>query len=187
MAALRLERGAVARLLPPRAFSLRVPWGAGYAMVLALSTATVSFTVYGPLLLARLFGVGPFAAGLLVASESVAWTLAALAVARTPPEREPALIRAGVALVMTGVAALAVTAPVGPPAALLVGAALQGTGFGTCWAFVLRRIVAAGPDVVRRIAFWVFAAFLPLAAAGVVAGFRMVRASAHSPRRGGSP
>jgi MFS family permease len=111
---LRLEEQARARLLPPTPFSGRVPWGAGYTMVLALATATVSFTVYGPLLMARLFGVGPLTAGFMVAAESVAWTLAALAFARATPRHEPALIRSGAGLVTAGLVALALTMPRGP-------------------------------------------------------------------------
>lgn len=225
---LRLEQHAHARLLPPTPFGFHVPWGPGYAMVLTLATATVSFTVYGPLLMARLFAVGPLVAGLMVATESVAWTLAALAVARATPHHEPALIRSGAVLVTAGVVALAYAMPDGPVWALLPGAILQGAGFGLCWAFVLRRIVTAVPDgererasaamptlqmigyavgaaasggvanalglteaasaeVVRSVAFWVFAAFLPLALLGVVAAFRMARDPGRSPRPGGSP
>jgi hypothetical protein len=40
-------------------------------MVLALSIATVSFTVYGPLLMETLFGVTPLVAGFMIAVESV--------------------------------------------------------------------------------------------------------------------
>jgi MFS family permease len=225
---LRFERGAGARLLPPAPLSFRVPWGAGYVMVLALATATVSFTVYGPLLMSRLFGASPLTAGLMVATESIAWTLAALAFARATPAREPALIRGGALLVITGIVALAFAMPRGPVVALLPGGLLQGLGFGMCWGFVLRRIVAsvasgererasaamptmqmigyavgaaasgvvantlgltetAPADVVRSVAWWVFAAFLPLALIGVAAAFRIARDPRHSPPPGGSP
>ena len=139
---LRLEHGARARLFPPTPLSFGVPWGAGYAMVLALATATVSFTVYGPLLMMRLFDVSPLTAGFMIATESIAWTLAALAVARATPAQEPRLIRIGALLVTAGIVALATTMPRGPVAALLPGGILQGAGFGISWAFVLRRIVA---------------------------------------------
>ena len=139
---LRLEHGARARLFPPTPLSFGVPWGAGYAMVLALATATVSFTVYGPLLMMRLFDVSPLTAGFMIATESIAWTLAALAVARATPAQESRLIRIGALLVTAGIVALATTMPRGPVAALLPGGILQGAGFGISWAFVLRRIVA---------------------------------------------
>ena len=139
---LRLEHGARARLFPPTPLSFGVPWGAGYAMVLALATATVSFTVYGPLLMMRLFDVSPLTAGFMIATESIAWTLAALAVARATPAQESRLIRIGALLVTAGIVALATTMPRGPVAALVPGGILQGAGFGISWAFVLRRIVA---------------------------------------------
>jgi hypothetical protein len=183
-------------------------------MVLAFATATVSFTVYGPLLMAKLFGTSPLAAGLMVASESVAWTLAAIAFAGAPVAREVALIRGGAFLITAAIAGLAFATPRGPVWALLPWTVLQGTGFGMCWAFLLRRIVAAVPAgererasaamptfqmtgyavgaaasgivantlgladgasaaVVRAVAFWVFAAFLPLAPLGIVAAFRL--------------
>jgi hypothetical protein len=147
---LGLEHGATVRLFPPTPLSFRVPWGAGYAMVLALATATVSFTVYGPLLMTRLFDVSPLVAGFMIATESVAWTLAALAVARATPAQEPRLIRVGALLVTAGIVALATTMPRGPVAALVPGGILQGAGFGISWAFVLRRIVAGAAEGERE-------------------------------------
>lgn len=210
----RLEETAPDRLFPPRSLSIHVPWGPGYAMVLAFATATVSFTVYGPLLMAKLFGTTPLAAGLMVASESLAWTLAAIVFARAPAALETTLIRGGAILITAGVAGLAFAMPRGPVSALLPWVSLQGAGFGMCWAFLLRRIVAAAPagereraaaamptfqmigyaigaatsgivantlglvdgasvEVVRAVAFWVFAAFLPLAPIGIAAAFRL--------------
>jgi hypothetical protein len=143
--ALRLERHAAVRLFPPSPLSFAVPWGPGYVAVLLLTMATVSFTVYGPLFMARLFGVSPLLAGLLVAMESVAWTLAAIATANAPAHREPSLIRGGTAAIAVAVAGLAWTIPRGPVWALGFWTAVQGAGFGICWAFLLRRIVAAVP------------------------------------------
>jgi MFS family permease len=211
---LRLETTAPERLFPPRPLSANVPWGPGYVMVLTLATATVSFTVYGPLLMAKLFGTTPIVAGFMVASESLAWTVTAIVFARAPAAQEAALIRFGAILIACGVAGLAFAMPRGPVWALLPWAGLQGAGFGMCWAFLLRRIVAAVPagererasaamptfqmigyavgaaasgivanalglvdgarvEVVRAVAFWVFAAFLPLAPIGIAAAFRL--------------
>jgi MFS family permease len=211
---LRLESHAPVRLFPPTPLAFGVPWGPGYVMVLALATATVSFTVYAPLLLARLYGITALTAGFLVAVESVAWTLAAIAFAGAPASRETVLIRSGAAAIAAGVVGLAWTMPRGPVWALVLWTALQGMGFGMCWAFLLRRIVAGvpaedrerasaavptmqmigyavgaagsgmvanalglvdgAPDaVVRSVAFWVFAAFVPLAVFGVAAAWRV--------------
>ncbi len=211
---LYLEGTTRQRLFPPTPFSFAVTWGPGFVMVAALATATVSFTVYGPLLLAKLFAVVPFTAGFMVAIESVAWTLAAIAFAGASEQSETTLIRVGAVLIAAAVAGLGVTMPHGPVWALVPWLTLQGAGFGMCWAFLLRRIVAGVPagererassamptlqmigyavgsaatgivanalgliegaplEVVRTVAFWVFAAFLPLAALGVVAAWRV--------------
>lgn len=213
---LRLERHAPERLFPPSPLSLGVPWGPGYVAILGLTMGTVSFTVYGPLLMMRLHGVTPLVAGLLVATESVAWTLAAIATANASPGREPALIRGGTTLIAVAVAGLAWTMPRGPVWGLGLWTALQGTGFGVCWAFLLRRIVAGVPEgdgerasaavptvqmisyalgaalcgmvanvlglhdgvplaTVRGVGFWVFAAFVPLAALATASAWHMAR------------
>ncbi len=214
-AALRLERRRN-QLFPPRPLDLGRPWGPGYVMVLALSAATVSFTVYGPLLMETLFGATPLVAGFMIAVESVSWTLAAIVFAGAGRRLEPALIRGGALTVTAGIAGLAWTMPQGPTSALLPWVALLGAGFGMAWAFVMRRVVESVPagereraasslptmqllgyalgaaasgivanlaglvagapqPVVESAAFWVFAAFLPLAGLGVAAALRLAR------------
>jgi MFS family permease len=219
-----LERNAAGRLFPRAPLGFATPWGPGYVMVLAFAAATVSFTLYGPLLMAALFDTTPLAAGFLVAIESIAWTLAAIAFAGAPASREPSLIRGGAVCISVGVVALAWTMPRGPVWALGAWVGLQGIGFGMCWAFLLRRIVASVPavdserasaavptmqmigyaigaatcgmvanvlglvegaslDVVRTVAWWIFAAFLPLAAVGLAGAWRIAapsRAQAHT-------
>ncbi|HSA79880.1 MAG TPA: MFS transporter [Geminicoccaceae bacterium] len=213
--ALALERRRN-QLFPPDPLNLRRPWGAGYAMVLALSIATVSFTVYGPLLMETLYGVTPLVAGFMIAIESVSWTIAAIVFAGAGAHLEPALIRGGPAAITIGIAGLAWTMPLGPVAALVPWVVLLGAGFGMCWAFVMRRVVESVAEsereraasslptiqllgyalgaalsgivanlyglaadaprgVVETAAFWVFAAFLPLASAGVAAAWRLSR------------
>ncbi len=215
-AALLLERRGN-QLFPPRPLDLREPWGAGYVMALSLSVATISFTVYGPLLMETLFGATPLIAGFMIAAESVSWTVAAIVFAGAGARLEPALIRGGALIVTAGIAGMAWTMPRGPVVALLPSAVLLGAGFGMCWAFVMRRVVesvprgereraasslptmqmlgyalgAAASGIVANLsglataagggvevaAFWVFAAFLPLAALGVVAAWRLARTS----------
>jgi hypothetical protein len=213
--ALSLERRRN-QLFPPQPLDLRRPWGAGYVMVLALSIATVSFTVYGPLLMETLFGVTPLVAGFMIAVESVSWTIAAIVCAGAGARQKPALIPGGAIAITIGIAGLAWTMPQGPVVALLPWVVLLGAGFGMCWAFVLRRVVESVPEsereraasalptiqllgyalgaalsgivanlsglaadvsrgVVEGAAFWVFAAFLPLAGLGVAAAWRLSR------------
>ncbi|MEJ8570309.1 MFS transporter [Microbaculum marinum] len=212
--ALRLDGRGRGRLLPARPFDIRAPWGAGFTMVLTLSIATVSFTVYGPLIMESLFGVTPFMAGLMIAIESVSWSVAAIVFVNARPRLEPWLIRFGALAITGGIVGFALVMPSGPLSALVPWAMLQGAGFGVAWAFILRRIVASvpagereraasaaptlqmagyaigaalsgivanaaglgdglSPEAVERTAFWVFAAFLPIAAVGCLAAWRL--------------
>lgn len=145
-AALRLEGRGSTRLFPPRPLSLATVWGNGYVMVLCLSLATVSFTVYGPLIMQILFGASPLTAGLLIAVESVSWSVAAIVLGGSNRASEVACIRLGTIAVVAGIAGFALVMPHGPVWLLVLPACLQGAGFGVFWAYVMRRIVAALPE-----------------------------------------
>lgn len=139
---LRVERRAALSLLPRRSLdSGRVV--AGLLMAFILAGAAISFSTYGPLLLQRLHGLTPLEFGYLTALESLAWSLLALLVSRNPPAREPRFIRLGAAMVVLGIALFAVTMPQGPLWGVVLAATLQGGGFGLCFGFVTRRVVAA--------------------------------------------
>lgn len=135
------EARARVRLFPHRMLAPRSAWGPGFIMILAMATATVSFTIYGPYLMETLHGVLPLTGGLLLASESVAWALASIMVAGASARQEPLLIRGGVLFISAGVVGFALLMPNGPVVWLLPWAILQGAGFGMCWPFVVRRLV----------------------------------------------
>lgn len=142
----RLDRGAGVRLFPRNTLSIGSPVGGGILFVLFFATGTISFTLYGPLLAQMRFGVSPLVGGYLVASESVAWTIAALAVAGLSQRHEMLVIRGGAALMTIGVLGLAVALPQGSIWSLLPFTFCLGAGFGGAWAFVLRRIIASALD-----------------------------------------
>ena len=206
------ERGNA--MLPPRPFSTRTQYGAGLLTIILLGTGTMSLIAYGTFFLERLFDVPPLVAGFIIALESVAWGVAAIAFANAGIAAERYLIRGGAITVTLGVAGLAVAMPTGSLIAVLPFVALQGAGFGMMWAFIFRRIVAAAIDgehertsaavaplqqfgfaigaaaagivantlgfsedasldTVRAVAFWIFAAFLPIACGGIWAAWRL--------------
>jgi MFS family permease len=174
------------QLFPPHPLDLRRPWGRGLAMILALSIATVSFGVYGPLLMEMLFGVTPLVAGFMLAAESVAWTLAAIVFAGAGPRLEPMLIFGGALTITAGIAGFAWTMPQGPVVALLPSAVLLGGGFGMAWAFVMRRVVESVPTGERERAasslptMQLLGYALGAAASGIVAN--LVGLTANAPR-----
>ncbi len=134
------RRGDVT-LLPGRSLGV-APVAAGLAMAFLLALSTISFSTYGPLLLERLHGMSPLEFGYLAALESVAWSLAAMLVARWPFD-ETRCIRVGSAIVVAGTALFAYAIPVGSLTLIILAATMQGGGFGLCWAYVIRRTVTS--------------------------------------------
>ena len=130
------------RLLPEHATDLSHPVGSGIAMTFVLSLSMMSFLVYGPILLIRLYDLTPLGAGLVVATESLGWAAGAFFFSGLPPAQEGRLIRAGSGLQLAGLAALAWFVPHGP-LWLIVAVAFLGTaGFGMMWGYIIRLVVA---------------------------------------------
>lgn len=131
------------RLFPSGVFDWRNTLGTGMTMVAAFSIATVSLTVYGPLLLTTLHGIPTLTAGYIIAAEAIAWSILSILVANTPPHREKAVILTGAVMIAAGVAGFAVAVPAGSIPLILFCALLQGGGFGIAWPFFTRIIVAS--------------------------------------------
>ncbi|MGB0505915.1 MAG: MFS transporter [Pikeienuella sp.] len=139
--ALRVDgRKPTGRMFPSNPLSLFNPVGAGLVLILMASIASMSFMVYGPIMLETLHGVTPLAAGYIVAFESVCWGLAAVAVASIKTPNETLLIRLGIILLPISLIGFALTMSSGPIWLILALAGLQGAGFGLMWAFLVKRI-----------------------------------------------
>jgi len=140
------------RLFPAGTFDPRTTLGAGMIMVGALSVSTCSFGFYGPLLLAALHGFSPLTTGLIIASESIAWSILSILFAGSPRRLEPLIMTSGALMITAGIAGFAFAVPSGSVPAILLCALLQGGGFGVLWPFASRRIVSAAPEAERPIA-----------------------------------
>ncbi|MEO1193856.1 MAG: MFS transporter [Pseudomonadota bacterium] len=148
-AMLRVDSFQTSALLPHGALAKPGPARDGLIMVIALSMATIGFLIYGPLLLAELHGISALTGGYIVAMESVAWTIAAMAVGRVKPAGEGFYLRLGAFVILTGLIGIAIFLPEGPLWALLPFVACQGAGFGLAFAFIIRRVVTAAPEQER--------------------------------------
>ncbi|MFN3987709.1 MAG: MFS transporter [Rhodocyclaceae bacterium] len=145
--ALRKDSTRSDRLLPRAPLDPFSPWGPGLLMVLLLSMSTVPLFVYGPLIMAAVYDAPPTVFAAILAAESVAWSVVAVATARATPRYEPLLIRSGAVAIVLGVVGLAAFMPSGSLGLVAAAAILQGSGFGACWGFVIRRIVGrVAPD-----------------------------------------
>ena len=135
------------RLLPSRATDLAHPVGCGIAMTFFLSLSMMSFLVYGPVLLIRLYGLTPLEAGFVVVTETLGWGAGAFFLSGVAPAHEGRLIRIGTGMLAAGLAAQAWFMPYGP-LSLIVATAFFGTaGYGMIWGYIIKLVVAnAGPE-----------------------------------------
>lgn len=140
------RRNRAAHLFPDGLFNWNTAMGSGMIMVSALSLATCSLAVYGPLLLSTLHNLPVLTAGWIIATESIAWSITAILVANLPSRHERSAILLGAILIAAGVAGFAYAIPNGSLWLIFGCAAMQGGGFGVAWPFVTRLIVAAAPQ-----------------------------------------
>jgi MFS family permease len=138
---LRLDRAAATRLLPGDAFSFGSPTGVGLWMVLLLSIAFTPLNIFVPIFLQRLHGFDPLAAGYTVAGTSMAWTVAAVAVAGLSTDWSGRMFIVGPLVKAAGLLTLAAVMPSGPIEVLFPGIVLVGLGIGSCWAFIAQRVM----------------------------------------------
>jgi len=130
------------RLLPNHATDVTHPVGCGIAMTFMLCLCMMSFVVYGPILLIRLYHLTPLEAGYVVVTESLGWTAGAFFLSGLAPAHESRLIRLGSALLLVGIAAQAWFVPHGPLWLVVVSAFLGHAGFGMMFGYIIKHVVA---------------------------------------------
>lgn len=148
---LRIDAHAAVRLLPHRAGDMRTIVGAGYAAMFWMTAASMGFAVYGPAILQQLRGMSPLWAGYAIGVESIAWTIAAIAVASARGWWDAFWVRFGALCLVASLVILTATMGQGALAWVLLGGALLGAAFGFSWSFMTRRIMAVLSDEDRAI------------------------------------
>ena len=140
--AARADARSAAPLMPAGVLRPWRPVGAGLLMTLGLAVGTCAFWTYGPLILQVGFAVDPLVAGLIMAGEAIAWSLATILLAGVAGQSDRWPIRLGCGIVALGAGSLAVSVPAGWLAAMAAGVVLQGIGMGLAWPPLVRRIVS---------------------------------------------
>jgi predicted MFS family arabinose efflux permease len=125
--------------------------GGAYLSYFALSGSAMSFSVYAPALLQKLFGLSPLVAGYSAAIESVGWTVAAISVAGTHVRWHGPIIRAGAAAIVISLAWLALVMRSGPLWTILAAATVLGGGFGLSSGLTGRRVIGSAPEAEREV------------------------------------
>ena len=141
MAALRLDAAQASdRLFPTKPLNASHRVGAGLLLILTASIASMSFMVYGPIMLETIHDISPLAVGYIIAFESVCWGGAAVIVAGFRNPNEARLIQSGTLLLTFALGGFALVMSNGSIWLIVVLAGMQGAGFGIMWAFVIKRI-----------------------------------------------
>ena len=216
LAFLKLDSDSENRIFPQGILNPKTVSGSGLLMISSLFMATISLTVYGPLLMYIIFGAAPLVAGYIIALESLGWTTVAISTSGVNVRVEPRLIRLGAVLVSISMVGLIYAMPSGPLWLIALLSTIMGTGFGMSWSFVSKRIIAnvseeertqasasiptfmrvsmalgsalsgiianfsgfsedSSVEVAQNVAFWCFAAFVPLILVGILTAWRVSR------------
>ena len=78
LAFFKLDSDNENRIFPQGILNPKTVSGSGLLMISSLFMATISLTVYGPLLMYIIFGAAPLVAGYIIALESLGWTTVAI-------------------------------------------------------------------------------------------------------------
>lgn len=130
------------RLYPSAFFDPNKPTFWGLLMIGIFFFSTITFTVYGPIMIQLLHDARPITGGVLVAMESIAWSVAAVASAGIGIAWHARVIKLGAALLVTSVIGLALVMPMGPIWLLAPFLVMAGAGYGISYGYVTQRIVA---------------------------------------------
>ncbi len=143
---LRVDHQADVRLLPREAGNLRTSAGQGYFIIFAAEAAAIGFSVYGAAFLQAIHGLSPLLAGFIVGGIAAGWTLTALLVSRGGAGHDALWLRLGVAIILIGMIFASWAVPRASPVIVAVAMVLLGSGFGLCWAFIAKAIIASLDD-----------------------------------------
>jgi len=143
---LRDRRATLGRMLP---LAVGVPssqFGSGVLTIFLISLCLMSFIIYGAVILMALYDLSPFSAGLVVLTETMAWSVSAIVFSGVSSRKEPWVIRSGSALVLLGLCLQSQVLPHGPLWLLVVVVTVANIGFGMMWGFIIKRLIALAPE-----------------------------------------
>jgi len=143
---LRIDRRAADPILPSDAFSLSSVTGTGIAAALLMSMIFTQMPTYMPLFLQRLHGIDALTAGYMVASASLAWTAVAVTVSGLTGRWPTRLIVTGPVLICAGLVSMSLLTSGGWLLAVLPAILMMGMAMGSCWAFMVQRIMSGAKE-----------------------------------------
>ena len=133
------------RMLPDGASQLTRPVGAGLALTLCMTACLMSFVVYGPIILIRLYGLTPLSAGFVLIIEALSWGTFAILFSGRPAQQERLIVLSGSGVVVLGIAAQTLTVPATSVTLIALALIVSCGGFGAMWGYIIKRVVGSAP------------------------------------------
>lgn len=134
---LRSEYG----LLPGQLRDAASPARLGYLVYFMTNAAATGFSLYGPTILRTTLGLSGIAAGYIVASEAVGWTLTAILVSSAGERWQRRWLVIGPTMILIGVTMQALFLASGSLPLIITSGLLLGAGFGVSYGFLGRRVL----------------------------------------------
>lgn len=136
---------ATGRMLPDGALQITRPVGAGLALTLCMTACLMSFVVYGPIILIRLYGLTPLSAGFVLIIEALSWGTFAILFSGRPAHQERLIVVSGSVVVVLGITAQTLTVPATSVTLIALALIVSCGGFGAMWGYIIKRVVATAP------------------------------------------
>jgi MFS family permease len=130
-------------MLPRGAAQLTHPVGAGMALTICLTASMMSFVVYGPIILIRLYGLTPLSAGFVLIVESLSWSLSAVIFSGRAAGQERTIVLAGSVAVVLGITAQTLTVPDTSVTLIALSLIISCAGFGAIWGYIIKGVITS--------------------------------------------
>lgn len=147
-----IERSATQKLLPTGTFRFGTLLASLFGVMVLLQMAITS-DIFIPLFLQTLHGMGPLAAGYMVALVAVGWSSSSMLTAGWTEGRARLVISGGPLLVLVAAVGLALSVGHANPSGSLafivpisLSLLVMGVGIGTAWTQLTPRVMQAAPD-----------------------------------------
>jgi predicted MFS family arabinose efflux permease len=162
-AGFKLDRGLATRLFPRGAFSLSVPFGLGFWVIVLMAIPESSVSAFLPFSVQKVWGYSPAIAGAVHSVLAFSWSLSQIFISTFVSEKVrreliwvgPVLLACGLFVASTGVAQLSMPL-------VIVAQILTGSAFGINWGSISQMLMDAAPEDERVIA----SSLLPTAQTG---------------------
>jgi len=127
------DRRATQTLLPRESFDIRSPLGVLLLLCFCMSLSEMSYSVYGALMLHKIYGFTDLQAGYGLVAFAMGWTFAEILSAHAPPRYARYILALGPVLLISGMTLVAYALGRFGPGFIVLGGFIMGSAMGVVW------------------------------------------------------